>query len=501
MTTSTVDQSWYKSFISFLDYSDSYIVKKLRKLDIWDLIYRLASASIAVVVALGEALTAAYFMHVVNLGAILAVAVPAFMVNFFLFNSDTYNFLKSSLQGKLFKDYARDKSGNKILDIDGNPIQVDFKGWQRWFLRAAMAISLFAGLLCGFVQLNSVLTTFGGLLYGLSAAAALSAPPLGLVVVAATVSIVSIIANAALLYANLEKFIREREYQNYIDTFKSILGLQQDKSKQLSIGWKFYHGIFAVCGVISAVGLYVISLGIYQAQAFKAFNSFLHLSVKTSNILTTIIANTGHLVNGFFYVRNIINFSQLLEDKLKKIAIIPLCFSISKYFHNKKLEDEINKTSSKENSGILTISMVIKELVLLPVSTAVFLGLLYCCYINGISQGQGAMSEPRSTAWLTQCLKMPQWLAEKVCFTLMATGSTSANAFACFDGILDILGFFGSSAKKINQTGQFVCTQAKYAVSSTVNSVVGFARSMYAKGAAVDNNMIENPTSSSKLRR
>lgn len=398
-----------------------------------DWMYSSASVAIAGVVGLGEALVAVYFMGLVGLMPILSLAIPAFIVNFMLFRSDTYQFLKSFGNGELFRD-----KNNK-----------SFKGKTRAFLIFTMGLAFFAGISCGFLQLNSILTTFGGLFWGISAAIAISAPPLGLILVASTVAFISAIANTALLYANVEKFIKEKEYQKYIDIFDQIFGRGKYKHQKVALGWKFYHGFFAIFGLTAAVAVYVISLGLYQAQALTVFRNFCHLSAKTSNILTYIVVHaTGQLLNGFFYARNMLTAVQRFEEGVKFTFVS--CFDIAKRVFNKS-DDNYNPDCTKKIKASWTL------IAKFCVSVAIFAGLFYCCFKNGAAQGRGAMSEPRSLAWL-EALKLPKWLAEKIAFISMSVGSTSANAVACRAEVEDK---FKASTQHVKQlVRNFICSDS-----------------------------------------
>lgn len=382
------------------------VLQQARRQKYLDWLYTSTSIAIAGVVGLGEALVAVYFMGLVGLAPILSLAIPAFIVNFMLFRSDTYEFLKSFGNGELFRD-----NNNK-----------SFTGKTRAFLIFTMGLAFFAGISCGFLQLNSILTTFGGLFWGITSAVAISAPPVGLIVVAGTVAFISAIANTALLYANVEKFIKDKEYQKYIDIFNQIFGRGKYKHQKVAIGWKFYHGLFAVFGLTAAAAVYVISLGLYQAQALTVFRNFCHLSARTSNILTYVVVHaTGQLLNGFFYARNMLTAVQRFEEGVK-FALVS-CFELAKRFFNKSE----NTHSADKTSKIKASRKLIAKF---GVSVAVFAGLFYCCFKNGAAQGRGAMTEPKSLAWL-EALKMPTWLAKKVACLSMSVASTSANAFAC----------------------------------------------------------------------
>lgn len=381
--------------------------------DEFDWAYLTASILIAGVVGLGEALVAVYFMGTVGLSAFFIVGSSAFIVNFLLFRSDTFDFFKSFGDGEFFKD-AEHK---------------EFTGASKIILLISMVLAIFAGASSGFLQLNSILTTFGALFWGLSAATAIVAPPIGLMIVGCVVATISAIANMALLYFNVEKFIRKKEYQKFVDIFYSIFSVEHDtpnsNQEKLSFGWKIYHGLFLLFGLVCAVGVYVVSLGLFQAQAFTVFNSFCNFSARTSNILTYIFVHaTGQLLNGFFYVRNMLNAVEFLSDIIKESFVA--CYDVAcKFFAH-----EQQSSSLEHNVYIIPW----RSLLSCFNASLIFIVLFYLSVQNGLAQGQGAMTEPRSIAWFTS-LQLPGWLSEKLAFLLMFVGSTSANAFACWDEI------------------------------------------------------------------
>lgn len=398
----------------------------------------------ASVVASGEALVAAFFMGAsASIPIMLAIAIPAFIVNFILFRSDTLNFFKSIGNNELFKDNTKQP----------------FTGWKKYFLGVAMGLALFSGLLCGVLQLNSILITLGGLFWGLSAAAAISFPPVGLVIGALLVAAFSAVANAALLYASIEKFIRNEEYNYYKWTFQAILGKKINPltgtltKKPMALKWRLYHSLFLVLGVIPGIGVFMVSRGPYVASTYNTLNSLFKIPALISKVLTMSFGNIGHILNGFFYARNMLNFSKLIEWSLKKAMQIKLCFNYTNLFH-------------KENVNKLSVSKAIGNLIVLPISVLGFSVILYCSYVNAVSQGRGAMLEPESLGWL-KLLGMSDRLAQLIAYGLQFAGSGFSAATAGYDEVKEFIGNSEAIGNKVRDVGR------------GVRSVVGCAREAF----------------------
>ena len=363
----------------------------------WLLLF-IASIVVAGTVGLGEALVAVYF------SGSFAVVLPAFLISFVLFRMDTFDLFDSFVGDRLFKD----KDGKS------------FTKWKGVALKIAMALAIFAGAACGFLQLNSILITFGSLFWGLSAVAAVTAAPLTLMILACSVAFISAVANTALLYMNVEKFIRDEEYTPYIETFNMIFGRSDKK-----MGWKLFHIIFAVTGVTLAVSIYLITLGLYKAQAMTVFNSFCNFSMKTSIILTNLVVHPGQILNGFFYARNVVNLIKKIESGLKSLInkILP------KTWQDLEPQSVAANVAQDKDSNANNNQIPWLALSYVALSTVGYIVVFYCAATNGIAQGQGAANEKLSWDWLTK-IKIPTSIAQPFVFGLMAVASTSANFFA-----------------------------------------------------------------------
>lgn len=403
----------------------------------------LFSALVAATVAFGEALVSVTFMGATGgIGPLLLIAIPVFLVNFFLFRIDTRNFLQSIGNNELFKDNHKQ----------------DFTGWKKHVLRFAMLISVMSGLLCGFLQLNSILTSLGMVFFGLSASASVLAPPIGLVVLAVGVASLSALANAALLYANVERFIRDGQYLKYKQVYQQIFYNEPDPKtgKPISLFWKLFHGLFLVAGLIAAVIVYCVSLGMYQQQAFTTFRFFCHLPAKTSLILMHLVANPGHLPNGFFYALNVKKASEFIEWLFKNgLEIIKRCINSTSLFYNEAIEDVLGLQPKDK----LSFEQVGLNFILLPISMVVFTGLVYFCVINAISQSKGVMDEPRSLAWLTM-FGASHELAQKIAGILIGISSGYANMSACCQEVLpdrqDVDDVVEYSSQKVQQVVSYL---------------------------------------------
>jgi hypothetical protein len=368
-------------------------------------IYFVLSMAIALIVAAGEAMIVLFFTGSIGPLGLLLVAAPAFFVSYYLYRLDVYHLLKSVVSGALFKDKRDKDKGGQSFSL-GKKILFGF----------VFALSIFSGLSFGLLQVNSILTTFGVLFWGLTAASAIAAPPVGLIILAVSMALVSAVATTALFYMNFVNFVRERKYQQYIDLFKHIFGKNKNQPISIfSVVKTAFDLLFLGIGLAAAAFIYVFSLGVYHSQAFNALHVFLKFSEKNTQILCHLFVHAGQLLNGFFYMRHIMDAAIGARDFLWHFPARILRF-FDWMFDRVFDAGARGKQPSRRYEGQ---ALAIRVFSWLP------LGVLgVCCCINGRAQGLGVMRDERSMRWVSF---LPRPVAEWLATTVMATGSTQAN--------------------------------------------------------------------------
>lgn len=270
-----------------------------------------ASAAVSVIVAIGEGMIAAVFAVAAMpfLPALLAVGIPALLCNYFLFRGDSFSVMKQIYFGK-----SSDDKKTKTL-----------KGASTFF-------SAMAGLTYGFLSYGSASIAFGHLLFGLTAAAALAAPPVGLIVIALIISVATAIAVTTLYDSTIRRMIDNGIKKSLLklkDDFINFFSPENGKTfRELSLQEKLkhiakktaqglLHVVFYAIAIAISVVVVLAIMPIMRHKATEIFHgTFRIASQLAKKISHAITIGMGSLVTGFFYSNKVFGAMNVV----KKIA-------------------------------------------------------------------------------------------------------------------------------------------------------------------------------------
>lgn len=270
-----------------------------------------SSLFVSVIVGIGEGMIAAAFAAAAMpfLPALLAVGIPAILCNYFLFRGASFSVMKQIYFGK-----STDDKKTKIL-----------KGASTFF-------SAMAGLTYGFLSYGSASIAFGKLFFGLTAAAAMAAPPVALIAIALVISVVTAIAVTTLYDHALRGIIDKGIKKSLLELKESFINFFKPENNKLfreltlteklkHIAKKTLQGIvhfvfYSVAVAISAVVILAI-MPIMRHKATSILHGTFRLAHKTAEVVSKAITiGMGSLVNGFFYVKQVIGAMNIV----KKVA-------------------------------------------------------------------------------------------------------------------------------------------------------------------------------------
>ncbi len=369
---------------------------------------KLFSIVCSIVVAFSEAIAAVYFFGVYSVSTLIGIGFPALVVNYLLF----YPSVEKAVY-KYFNDAPVDIKAKESSFFD--------------YLSTALKLTLAtaAGAMTAFIALNSMLETFGVVIYGLSPSLALANPPLGLISVVSAIAFSSFIANTALLFDGFDfknisyflgainsnnsdeagkdidkknNFILYRIYNNFVDLFKNLY--ETNISAALAnLGKLALDTIMLGAAAALSVSIYVVTLGLFKNQAIKTLHTLCGLSHALSETIAFVtVTLCGQLLNGMFYVDKILK-------PLNDLGIF-LFGSIMGIVKSKEDScDEVLETLESQNMDISdndkdiisNLSNSAKADNMPVASTCITLGVIAgFSWINGDSQGRGFGSDELS---------------------------------------------------------------------------------------------------------
>ncbi len=413
------------------------------------------SRVITLVVALGEAVVAAVLGATLGaplLPAFLMIGIPAFLINFVLFRGHSYWSLKEIFVDGFLTRLFRDENNELI------------KGFSlKMMLVCALVTSLAAGLGFGLLSFHTALTGFGSLLFKLSAAAALGAPGVGLIVIASTIAVVSACALFALFFCAVAQAIKTNawgRFKNYL--YKNTIGLDWGNQPVKSFVSMLAELVKVSVILVLSVCVAVASFALYGSKALDIGLRFFHMANSAAHLLSTLVVACAEPVNVFFQVNSIItgiNISQNWASfAVKKVAGgIRSCFSaIANFFcrRDKKsnAEAEAEKSEHLPSSGDQRLSAGEATLTSAEApadkkksvnavrwwhgvfNQASLLGMYYCIFKNGSGQAAGATIPAAVQATSTVASAVGLHLSNPVVTHLnsaaMASSSNGANTEA-----------------------------------------------------------------------
>lgn len=256
------------------------------------------SLGIAVVVGVGEGLVAAAFFGGPLIIALLAIGIPAFAVNYFLFKGSAFNTLK---QVFLKRVYVNER-GETISTL------------KKRLIDSTIVCSLAAGICYGVLSLGSALGALGPLVFGITAAASVAAPPVGLLVVAGLVATVTAVAVATLFYVAFADFIKNdrlSQAKNYYKRFWKDITARKGSAKDYTLGenCKYVCTVAAKCAwefakvavaLAATVLVTVATCGVFYQKTISILTQLPKWSAAVSAKIATVTSALAGVVNAFF---------------------------------------------------------------------------------------------------------------------------------------------------------------------------------------------------------
>lgn len=264
------------------------------------------SLAVSLIVGVGEGLIAAVFIMgtLPFLPALLVIGIPAGICNYFLFRNDSFSVLKEIWFGK-----STDTPRTKIM-----------KAFSTLF-------SAGAGAAYGFLSFGSATIGIGHLFFGLSAAAAMAAPPVGLIVIAAIVAVVTAIALTTLYDYMIRKWIDEgiiddlkKTKNNIIDFFKKP-NLENKTWKDLTpaetckqVAKKAAQLLFLAVVAAACVTISVVTLGLFSHKAIMIFHKSFGIATAIADKCAVGLSIMGAAVNSLFYSRGVVRALNVVKN-------------------------------------------------------------------------------------------------------------------------------------------------------------------------------------------
>ncbi|MDF1761156.1 MAG: hypothetical protein P1U40_11540 [Coxiellaceae bacterium] len=254
----------------------------------WKQWFARVALGLAITVGIGEALVAVVFAGLPLVLGALVIGIPAFLVNFYLLKGAASGTLKEVFLGRFFKNqYGEEVSRGKKIAITGASIFV-----------------VAAGLCYGVLSFGSALSGLGGLLFGLTAAASVAAPPLGLIILAGVVATVTAVAITTLFYVSVADFIKNDRAQQLARYYKKTGGVIAADWKEgkyaHAVGRVFWEGMKAVFVVGLTALVTVCSLGKFHGKTLSLMTSFFKSPAHTATKIGYVVSVLAAPVNSLF---------------------------------------------------------------------------------------------------------------------------------------------------------------------------------------------------------
>ncbi|MDF1797489.1 MAG: hypothetical protein P1U63_13220 [Coxiellaceae bacterium] len=302
----------------------------------WKKWFQRVALGIAITVGIGEALVAVVFAGLPLLVGALAIGIPAFLVNFYLLKGAASGTLKEVFLGRFFKNqYGETVSKGKKIAIS-----------------AASIFVVAAGLCYGVLSFGSALSGLGGLFFGLTAAASLAAPPLGLMVLAGFVATVTAVAITTLFYVSVADFIKNDRAQQlgryYRKTGSEIAQHWKEGKYGHAVGRVLWEGCKAlfVVGLTSLVTL--CSFGKFHGKTLSLMTSFFRSPGHTASKVGYVVSALAAPVNSLFAGRSMELTRKLIGSAASYVGRKVRGFAKSiKAFFSKKEKSTASADESK----------------------------------------------------------------------------------------------------------------------------------------------------------
>ena len=319
-------------------------IKQKAKARGWKKWFARVALGIAITVGIGEALVAVVFAGLPLVLGALVIGIPAFLVNFYLLKGAASGTLKEVFLGRFFKNqYGEEVSFGKKIAISGASVFV-----------------VAAGLCYGVLSFGSALSGLGGLLFGLTAAASVAAPPVGLIVLAGIVATVTAVAITTLFYVSVADFIKNDRVQQ--------LGRYYSKTgSEIAQHWKqgkYGHAVGRVCWegmkALFVVGLTalvtVCSFGKFHCKTLSLMTNFFRSPSHAATKIGYVVSALAAPVNSLFAGKSMEACRKMVGSAAQAIKskVVSVTKRIKTFFFGKK------KSTVKEEPASVPVSPIAK---------------------------------------------------------------------------------------------------------------------------------------------
>lgn len=296
----------------------------------------IVSFSVSLIVGLGEGLVAAVFATVMwpFALALLLVGVGGFACNYYLFRGDSFAILKDIYFGTVWKDEK------------GNPVS----GKKKAFVYSTLIFSLSGGLCFGFLSFSSALIAFGKLFFGLTAVAAIAAPPVGLAILAGFIGIVTAVALFTVFAYITANFARKDGFRKLVQKAKHIYedfgkDWQEQKTKKAQVKFiaktilsAFIHVVFFALAAAMSVVVILASNALFQHKTLTMLHSTFHMAAQlASKTADVMVFGLGAISNAVFNVRGIFAVANTVKQAVFALAHpVETVKKIQDFYHSVK---------------------------------------------------------------------------------------------------------------------------------------------------------------------
>lgn len=356
---------------------------------------------ISLVVGLGEGLVAMALGGLPLMLGVFVIGLPAWIVNYYLFKGAAFSTLKQIVLGGLYKT----EDGQRIPES------------QRWKITATLFSSFTAATCFGFLSFGSGLQAFGSLFFGLSAVAAIGAPPIGLIVLAAGVATVTTVALTTLFYCSMADFIKNKRGQQIKEYLKEIYvdNFWHNAKEQSRIRRLMEVSATSLFLTILTAGSVLVTLstfGLFMDKTVMILSSTLQLPNKAAHSIA-LFANFSALpVNAYFYSRSVLIAMNVMKSFLRKVIAPQQTIKQLSTFFRQRRESPVR--------WVVTLIQKIK-----------FFSLTTCLLGNTYGQGKGGQ-EPGAINMMS---KAAPFLPKKVISELGFLSNSAASAGVNYDAV------------------------------------------------------------------
>ncbi len=343
------------------------------------------SWGISLIVALGEGIVVAVFMtaFLPFPVAFLVVGTLGFLCNLYLFRRSSTEVLRDLFFGRMFKK------------LDGIPLLQR----ERNFVIFSLIFSAAAAICIGCLSFSSAVAALTQL-FGLAAAVTVATTPVGIIIVATIIALVTTFALFTLFTHMTANWFREegprKLKKTLCDVPHQFVEFWKHKNwARLSKKAKLFHifkklaiaflKILHISVIIALVAVVIVaSAGLLKHKAVDMFHVFFQIGEKIANALAYTFVILGGLINSLFTATTTVVGLSLIQNFIQ--SIINILLNPRNNYHEAK-----NFVNTKKSNPIQFY-----ETVFLSIEHGV-LGV--CALVNCFAQGIGSACDKTAQAW------------------------------------------------------------------------------------------------------